>query len=277
MRADGSEQEYVPDMDAVRHFIPVLEPDSTGTITFQAPDRSGVYPYVCTYPGHGVVMYGAMYVSEQGEEAMPPLDEDPYVPPESLRVGRDPASATAHPYPTTPPIMYRTFMPDSSPASIAVGLRGGISYVFDTVPVTVRYAWKGGFVDNSEVFKGHVANQQASLEGEIFYRTDGVFPLRLGDRDTIPTIEFEGYRLENGRPEFRYTMNEQRVTEQILPASDTVGLQRTFSLEEPEEEIRYIRQAHERLTVTASTGEWTADTLRLSPTEARQFTVAVTE
>lgn len=277
MGAEGPEQEYVPESDDVLHFTPVIDPDSSATLTFTAPEDEGVYPYVCTYPGHGVVMYGAMYVSPEGEAAMPPLEEDSHVPPDSLRAGASAAVTSAHPYPTSPPIMYRTFMPNSSPATIAVGLKGGVSYAFDTVPVTIRYAWSGGFVDNSEVFKGHVANQRAVVEGTVFYRSDGQFPLRIGEAGGEPSVEFEGYRMVEERPQFRYTMDGVTVRELITPVSDGVGLQREFQIEEPPQEIRFVRTAADSVTVEASAGTWRADTLRLSPEEARDFTITMTK
>ncbi len=277
MGAEGPEQEYVPDSGDVLHFTPVIAPDSSATLAFTAPEAAGVYPYVCTYPGHGVVMYGAMYVSPDGEAAMPPLEEDPHVPPDSLRVGTSAAASAAHPYPTSPPIMYRTFMPNSSPATIAVGLEGGVSYAFDTVPVTIRYAWSGGFVDNSEVFKGHVANQRATIEGDVFYRSDGQFPLRIGDPGRPPNVEFEGYRMVEGRPEFRYTMDGLTVRELITPAPEGTGLQRKFQIEEPPQDIRFVRRAADSVRVEATAGTWAADTLRLSPEEAREFTITMTK
>jgi azurin len=277
MGAEGPEREYVPESDDILHFTPVIDPDSSATLAFTAPGEAGVYPYVCTYPGHGVVMYGAMYVSPDGEAAMPPLEEDAHVPPDSLRAGASAAVTSAHPYPTAPPIMYRTFMPNSSPATIAVGLTGGVSYAFDTVPVTIRYAWSGGFVDNSEVFKGHVANQRASIEGTVFYRSEGQFPLRIGDAGGEPSVEFEGYRMIEERPQFRYTMDGITVRELVTPAPDGVGLRREFQIADPPQAIRFVRQAADSLTVKASAGTWQADTLRLSPTEAREFTITMTK
>ena len=35
---------------------------------FTAPTKPGVYPYVCTYPGHWRRMYGALYVVDDLDE-----------------------------------------------------------------------------------------------------------------------------------------------------------------------------------------------------------------
>src|SRR5687767_4177755 len=57
----GPEMDYIPVIDEVLWSIPVVSPGQTKSVSFTAPSQPGVYPYVCTYPGHGFVMYGAMY------------------------------------------------------------------------------------------------------------------------------------------------------------------------------------------------------------------------
>ena len=272
---DGPGRDYVPRTDAVLHFLPVLDPGEKDTLTFTAPTEEGVYPYVCTFPGHGFVMYGAMYVSGEGEAAMPPLAEDSHVPPDSLRAGSG-SVASPHPYPMEPPLISRTFMPESSPVSIAVGLEGGISYCFDTALLMLRYAWTGGFVDNSEVFKGHVANQRAKLKGTVIYRTEPPRSLRMGTRGPLGEGEFRGYRMVEGGPRFRYTVDGTEVREHVTPVPDGPGLKRTFQLEDATRPVRYVRDPDARRTVQASAGTWRADTLHLQPEEARQFTITIT-
>ncbi|MFP6737467.1 MAG: c-type cytochrome, partial [Planctomycetota bacterium] len=40
----------------------LLQPGETQALTYEAPVKPGIYPYVCTYPGHWQRMYGALYV-----------------------------------------------------------------------------------------------------------------------------------------------------------------------------------------------------------------------
>jgi putative heme-binding domain-containing protein len=57
---------------AARHFVPVsdqvllssrlLQPNQQQRLAWVAPKEPGVYPYVCTYPGHWRRMFGALYV-----------------------------------------------------------------------------------------------------------------------------------------------------------------------------------------------------------------------
>jgi putative heme-binding domain-containing protein len=67
--AEGTAQQ--PDAPA-RHFVPksgkillastLLQPRDSQRLSFTAPKTPGVYPYVCTYPGHWLRMHGALYV-----------------------------------------------------------------------------------------------------------------------------------------------------------------------------------------------------------------------
>ncbi|MDX1963882.1 MAG: GDSL-type esterase/lipase family protein [Pirellulales bacterium] len=57
-----AEKQFVPDSDKVLAKSALLQPRSVTRVSFNAPDQPGVYPYVCTYPGHWRRMYGALYV-----------------------------------------------------------------------------------------------------------------------------------------------------------------------------------------------------------------------
>ncbi|MGC1243679.1 MAG: hypothetical protein WA874_18940, partial [Chryseosolibacter sp.] len=61
-----------------------------------------------------------MYVTTK---ALPPVEEDRNVPPSNApqsEVKHHHAAGDLHPYKTTPPYLYRIFMPDAGPAAIAV-------------------------------------------------------------------------------------------------------------------------------------------------------------
>lgn len=60
--ADAAERHYVPKSDKVMLASRLLQPGESQAITFEAPQTPGVYPYVCTYPGHWRRMFGALYV-----------------------------------------------------------------------------------------------------------------------------------------------------------------------------------------------------------------------
>ena len=58
---DGPQQGYVPEVDEVLFHTCILQPGSSETIYFTAPEP-GEYTYVCTFPGHSRVMRGKMIV-----------------------------------------------------------------------------------------------------------------------------------------------------------------------------------------------------------------------
>lgn len=61
MGLKGPDLQYVPVSDQVLFHTSLLQPDSREAIYFEAP-APGVYPFVCTFPGHYLVMRGRMIV-----------------------------------------------------------------------------------------------------------------------------------------------------------------------------------------------------------------------
>ncbi len=60
--ADAMARGYIPQSDMVMVGSKLLQPGEEQAIAFATPTEPGVYPYVCTYPGHWRRMYGALYV-----------------------------------------------------------------------------------------------------------------------------------------------------------------------------------------------------------------------
>jgi putative heme-binding domain-containing protein len=58
------ERQFVPQSPHVLLASKLLQPRESQRLTFTAPKAPGVYPYVCTYPGHWRRMYGALVVVE---------------------------------------------------------------------------------------------------------------------------------------------------------------------------------------------------------------------
>lgn len=59
---DGLEMNYIPNTEKVLYYTQLLQPESTQTIYFIAPEKPGDYTYVCTVPGHFYTMQGIMRV-----------------------------------------------------------------------------------------------------------------------------------------------------------------------------------------------------------------------
>ncbi len=65
---------FVPASPDILAASTLMQPQATQKLLFEAPTEPGVYPYVCTYPGHWRRMFGAMYVVDdlEGYLADPP-------------------------------------------------------------------------------------------------------------------------------------------------------------------------------------------------------------
>ncbi|MBI3407570.1 MAG: heme-binding domain-containing protein [Planctomycetes bacterium] len=59
---DAVSRHYVPKSDDVLHYTDVVPSQGSFTIYFRAPAKKGRYPYLCTFPGHWMVMNGMMIV-----------------------------------------------------------------------------------------------------------------------------------------------------------------------------------------------------------------------
>jgi len=79
---------------AKRDFVPadpdvlaagrLMQPQETQRLSFEVPTEPGVYPYVCTYPGHWRRMFGAMYVVDDLEAYL--ADPEAYLAANALEI-----------------------------------------------------------------------------------------------------------------------------------------------------------------------------------------------
>ena len=58
----GQEKNYIPETPKVLHHTNILQPHTSETIYFVAPDKPGDYAFVCTIPGHFYSMQGTIKV-----------------------------------------------------------------------------------------------------------------------------------------------------------------------------------------------------------------------
>lgn len=58
---DGMAKGFIPEAPEILFHTKLLQPNETETIEFTAP-AAGEYPYLCTFPGHAVIMNGVMKV-----------------------------------------------------------------------------------------------------------------------------------------------------------------------------------------------------------------------
>jgi azurin len=59
---DAATRHYIPRTDDVLVYTDIVGPQDQFAISFRAPTTPGRYPYLCTFPGHWMVMNGEMIV-----------------------------------------------------------------------------------------------------------------------------------------------------------------------------------------------------------------------
>jgi hypothetical protein len=226
-------------------------------------------------------MYGAMYVTQ--DSTLPDIASDLNIP-ESRRK-EDAAEKTApekqaeispHPYPLIPPYLYHVYIEGASPAAIAVHLPNDLSYCWDAGTCRLGFAWHGGFLDMSDLWKGHF-DASAKILGDIFFRDNTDYPIRLGENAIVPSVEYKGYRLIERYPEFHYTLNGLDVYELIRPKADSCGLIRSFRIPHADRTVWFFTNLwDDAIEFEFSAGHLKNRKLRLSAIEAREFTITMT-
>ena len=59
---DAVARQYIPRSDDVLAYTNLVEPQGEATLYLQAPTQPGRYPFLCTFPGHWMVMNGELVV-----------------------------------------------------------------------------------------------------------------------------------------------------------------------------------------------------------------------
>lgn len=217
----GPGKGFVPDHPAVVAATRgVVDAEKGVTLEFTVPKETGVYGYVCTVPGHGVIMYGALYVGV----SMPPLAKDANIP--QLTVEKGLVGGGRRPF------VQRMFLPQAGPAAIAVALPGAQNFCFDAGECRVRYAWRGPFLDATAHWRGN-GSALAALGNDPWWEADG-FALQIPGKRKSLARKFLGYKLVDGIPEFHYRWGEEEVFESIHPLGEGLEIRyRISSLKHP--------------------------------------------
>ncbi|MDB4419173.1 plastocyanin/azurin family copper-binding protein [bacterium] len=210
------DRDYLPEHEAVLKHTKLLKADESDDFLFTAPKEPGIYHYICTFPGHANIMYGALYVGERWGS----FERDPNIP----EVARIRAKEIEAAQKTTPrPTVKRFFLQKSGPAAIAVALENDLNYCWDAGNCRLRYAWSGEFFDLGNNSRSN-GNRQLKPQGKEFWNGQGdevTYTIKTADSSLKP--DFKGYRLLKGHPEFKYKFGNLSVTE-FLTASSTALL-----------------------------------------------------
>lgn len=258
MGADAIKSGFVPPGPDVVAAIPEVKPHAEAKLTFTAPKDPGIYPYVCTYPGHGLIMFGDMYVGVPMPAEKPVVAEK---------------EGNPHAFPLTRPYLYRLFMPDSNVASVAIMLPGDLNLCWDAATCRPRYLWRGAGVDISAYWKGN-GSGRVKLVGEKMWSAGAEIPLRLS-KNKAPVVAFKGYALMQGYPEFRYTIDGVAVKELVKEHEDGKGLTSSFVVD-TDKPLFYVVDASQAALFSSPAGAFTDGTLSVPAKQGRSFSITLT-
>lgn len=174
----------------------------------------------------------------------------------------------AAPAQTVRPQVQRIFMPNASPASIAVALDATNSLCWDAGTCRLRYAWTGGFIDGFPYWQGN-GSSLAKITGTVKY-TEQASPF---GKDAA--VKFHGYGIKDELPVFRYTAGGRKVTESYSPIGGGEGFKRTFSVEWASDSAPLVLELPEQsgVSISADKGKLEGGRLTLTPQEAAAFTL----
>lgn len=237
----------------------LVDPDKKLAVSFTVPEEPGVYGYVCTVPGHGMIMYGAIYVGTP----MPPLAKDTNIPQLNLEKGLVGAGKR--------PFVQRMFVPNAGPAAISVALPGTQNFCFDAVSCSVRFAWAGAFLDAGAHWRGNGA-AMAEL-GDVPWWTGETSPLRFnGEKVASGKARFLGYTLQEGIPEFHYRVDKQEIFQRVT--AEGKGLQIAFRLPGNVRKVG-VGIGTGNVSVSGSAGELKDGVWEVSGDKAAEFWVRI--
>ena len=190
----------------------------------------------------------------------------------------DPWTAETRPVPSDASVVVRTIMPEATPAAIAVGLPGGLSYCFDAGTHRLLYAWRGEFLDLEATMHRKTGADGYTLTPKIpgrrFFRSTR-FPFRLADSERVPETRFQGYRLRDDVPEFHYSVGGSEVYERIRPTAAADGFRWEFRIERVQVPLRFDAIVVGPVRMTASRGTVEKDRVRIPIDRDTRFEILV--
>lgn len=124
---------------------------------------------------------------------------------------------------------------------ISMGTSQGLNYSYDLRQGSWLQVWRGGFMDETDMWHHRGKDQLARSLGSVVSFTDTPTVAQLSDINMAwPTslafddLHNDGYLLDKkGIPTFKYTLKGTKVSDRIFPSSDGSGLNRTLTIENP--------------------------------------------
>lgn len=255
------DRDYLPDHDSVLKSTKLLKADESDEFVFTAPDQPGIYHYICTFPGHAQLMYGALYVGEKWGS----LERDQNIP----SIARERAKKLEESQVLARPYVKRFFLEKAGPAAIAVALQDDMNYCWDAGNCRLRYAWSGEFIDLTKNARSN-GNRQAKPEGPEFWNGGGdehTYTVQTGDPKIKP--DFKGYRLIEGQPEFRYHLGKLAITEFITATKE--GLINTVKISNADAPVKIYAKGK----ITSNVGTREGDFIVIAPQDASKIQLTI--
>ena len=262
----GMEMGFVPKNPSILTSIGLVQPGKRASVEFTAPKETGDYPYVCTFPGHSLTMRGIMKVVDDPNAV--DLSQTKTVSTSTtprngvIEVGAEPRVIRVH------------VAGIDSGRSIAVGLPGGVNYLFDAEKLMVRTGWTGGFINVMRDRRGRGGGLCAIL-GEKFDPGSKESPLRFGSPDKAPKTKFLGYS-RKGNPTFIYEVDGVRIEQTATGHPAKKGLTLGFRAEKPKSDVFYLIDSKD-LLVSSTAGKWHPDKgyVQIPAKEASEFFISI--
>jgi hypothetical protein len=175
------------------------------------------------------------------------------------------------------PRVKRIQMPGASARALAVGMPDLTNYCFDPTTGGVKYAWTGAFLNYGPIisYGAGRGDDPADVLGLRFPIGGMDHPLRIGDADAEPEVEFLGCRETPHPPELWYTVDGREVTHTVAGTPGSPGVTHTIGFEEAPSEMVYFHTADDGVRREASDGEWNGTTLEVAA-GVEAFSVTVT-
>ena len=256
---------FIPKDDSIIASIGLVQPGKSAKVSFNAPGENGDYPYVCTFPGHSLSMRGIMKVVD--DPSIVKLETFNDISPSGnlkngvIEVGNTPRVVRVH------------FAGIDSGRSIAVGLPGGFSYLFDAESLHVRTGWTGGFINVNRDRRGR-GGGLCSIIGEQFASGSEPFPIRIGDPDKVPETKFLGYS-RSGNPTFYYEVDGVKIEQSATGYPSSKGLTYNFKVGKQKEDIFFLYDPEKVQLASSTTGQLEKGRLKVQAKHSDNFLVSI--
>lgn len=171
--------------------------------------------------------------------------------------------------PTSQPEIIRGFVRHDGvkkTRTIAVGDPDGVHYVMDSAQGAVLHAWKGAFIETTDMWHSRGQDQLAVPRGAVLTFSGAPTVALLSDANAAwpdsvrSAYAFKGYDLgENRHPSFHYELDDIVVSDRISPWNDGLRLVREITLSGDNSSTVWVRIATGSSIRLANNGSYDID------------------